>query len=350
MNYFLQEDIDKILDESWSSIKKLSQKTILITGASGFLGRYFVESIRYYNSKSVNPIYAICIDNNITSSILNNYEDDNIKWIYGDVSLVNIADIKVDYIIHAAGIASPEHYRAYPLETIDVAVNSTKHLLEKAKKDNAKMLFFSSSEIYGDPTPENIPTKESYRGNVSSMGPRACYDESKRLGETLCWIYNKYYNVHVNIVRPFNIYGPGMMPKDYRILPNFAKSIFKNESLKVYGSGNQTRSFCYISDAIVCFFKILIDSGTSDVYNVGNQNQEISMIDLANLVKINIEESINIEIIQYPEKYPDDEPNRRCPDNTKLYDMFGYKPETSLHDGLKKFFYWTKENYKDEHL
>jgi len=127
--------------------------------------------------------------------------------------------------------------------TIDAAVNSTRALLEKAREDNARMLYFSSSEIYGDQHPENVPTSEDYRGNVSCRGPRACYDESKRLGETLCWVYEKYFQVFVSVVRPFNIFGSGMMPKDYRVVPNFTSSLLSGKPLQVYGNGMQTRTF-----------------------------------------------------------------------------------------------------------
>jgi len=190
MKYYLDSDIDEIVSSLSSSLTKLSGKTILITGAAGFLGRYFVATLQRFNESAENPVSIIALDNYVTSAHVkrgdNRRVDENIEWIYGDAAIgANLPD-KFDYILHAAGIASPEHYRANPLETISVAVNVTKDLLEKAKNNQARMLFFSSSEIYGDPFPEFIPTNEEYRGNVSTRGPRACYDESKRMGETLC--------------------------------------------------------------------------------------------------------------------------------------------------------------------
>jgi UDP-glucuronate decarboxylase len=252
---------------------------------------------------------------------------------------------RFDYILHAAGIASPQHYRANPLLTIDVTINVTRALLEKAKNDNSRMVFFSSSEIYGDPSPENVPTREDYRGNVSSRGPRACYDESKRLGETLCWIYENYYNTHVSVVRPFNVYGPGMMPTDFRVLPNFAASISKGEKLSVYGSGKQTRTFCYVTDAITGFLQVLVDAKNPDVFNVGNPEPEINMLDLVALVAKIKGENLSLELQGYPDSYPADEPNRRCPDITKLTDLVGYAPQVDLPDGLKRFLDWAAENY-----
>ena len=355
MEMVLEEDIKEIFDTMESSIKKMRGKTVLVTGAAGFLGRYFMSLLTYSNRlNSEKPITIIALDNYITSSkpsgnnVLRN--DENVEWIVGDASIGSQLPNKFDYIIHTAGIASPEHYRANPLLTIDVTINVTKSLLERAKTDNSRMLFFSSSEIYGDPFPEFVPTSEDYRGNVSTRGPRACYDESKRLGETLCWIYQTYFNVHVCVARPFNVYGPGMMPKDYRVLPNFATQIAKKESLKIYGSGNQTRTFCYISDAIIGFMKILLDSKNPDVFNVGNPTPEVSMIELTEIIKKVIKDDFKVELIDYPTTYPADEPNRRCPDITRISENLGFKPKVNIEEGLARFFRWTKDNYTSEIL
>ena len=355
MEMVLEEDIKEIFETMESSIKKMRGKTVLITGAAGFLGRYFMSLLTYSNRlNSEKPITIIALDNYITSgkpsgnNVLRN--DENVEWIVGDASIGSQLPNKFDYIIHTAGIASPEHYRANPLLTIDVTINVTKSLLERAKTDNSRMLFFSSSEIYGDPFPEFVPTNEDYRGNVSTRGPRACYDESKRLGETLCWIYQTYFNVHVCVARPFNVYGPGMMPKDYRVLPNFATQIAKKESLKIYGSGNQTRTFCYISDAIIGFMKILLDSKNPDVFNVGNPTPEVSMIELTEIIKKVIKDDFKVELIDYPATYPADEPNRRCPDITRISENLGFKPKVNIEEGLARFFRWTKDNYTSEIL
>ena len=355
MEMVLEEDIKEIFETMEPSIKKMHGKTVLITGAAGFLGRYFMSLLTYSNRLNSDiPITIIALDNYITSgkpsgqNILRN--DVNVEWIVGDASIGSQLPNKFDYIIHTAGIASPEHYRANPLLTIDVTINVTKSLLERAKSDNSRMLFFSSSEIYGDPFPEFVPTKEDYRGNVSTRGPRACYDESKRLGETLCWIYQTYFDVHVCVARPFNVYGPGMMPKDYRVLPNFATQIAKKESLKIYGSGNQTRTFCYISDAIIGFMKILLDSKNPDVFNVGNPTPEVSMIELTQIIKKVIKDDFKVELIEYPATYPADEPNRRCPDITRISESLGFQPKVNIEEGLARFFRWTNDNYTSEIL
>jgi UDP-glucuronate decarboxylase len=331
---------------------KLEGKVVLITGATGFLGRYFIATLKKFNEYAETPVTIFAIDNQVTSAHVKQHGDSdrdlNIEWVIGDAGIGANLPSKFDYVIHAAGIASPEHYRANPIETINVAVNVTKDLLDRARENQARMLYFSSSEIYGDPFPEFIPTNEDYRGNVSTRGPRACYDESKRLGETLCWIYETYYNVHVSVARPFNIYGPGMMPKDYRVLPNFAASWVKGESLKVYGHGNQTRTFCYITDAIVAFMKILLDGEKPNVYNVGNPKPEISMLRLAQTIAENIDKSIDVEIVNYPSTYPQDEPNRRCPDISRIQRNLQYDPKIELLEGLARFFAWAKLNYLSE--
>ena len=349
MKYYLDTDIEEIYDRNRQLLESLSGKTVVITGAAGFLGRYFLGVFAKTNESLAEPIRLIGIDSYITS----NHPDldasiraiPNLEWIHGDAAIASQLPEKFDYILHAAGIASPQHYRANPLLTIDVTINVTRALLEKAKNDNSRMVFFSSSEIYGDPSPENVPTKEDYRGNVSSRGPRACYDESKRLGETLCWVYQTYYDTHVSVVRPFNVYGPGMMPTDYRVLPNFAASISRDEKLSVYGTGKQTRTFCYITDAITGFLQVLVEVEEPDVFNVGNPTPEINMLDLVTEISKVTSRDLMLELQDYPETYPADEPNRRCPDISRLEDLVGFTPKVKLQEGLTRFFDWTKANY-----
>lgn len=348
--HYRAEDIQEILDRVDSTLKKLSGKTVIVTGAGGFLGGYFIALFQYFNSlTNLSPIYVIALDNYVTSSPPGKNDprrkDENIEWIYGDAYLGSKLPNRVDFVFHLAGIASPEHYQANPLMTIDAAVNSTRALLEKSLKDKSRMLYFSSSEIYGDPHPEFVPTPESYRGNVACRGPRACYDESKRLGETLCWVYENYFDVFVSVVRPFNVFGPGMMPKDYRVVPNFVSSILSGQPLHVYGNGNQTRTFCYINDAIVAFLKILIEGTTPDIYNVGNPKSEISMLELATLVSELSHADVKTEVIDYPSKYPKDDPFRRCPDITKLTKDFAFQCEVELEEGINRFLIWAREAY-----
>jgi UDP-glucuronate decarboxylase len=349
MKYVVDSDIEEIFLTMKPSLEKLSGKTIVITGAAGFLGRYFLSVFSRANQSLEIPIKMIGIDNYITSNeeySESNYRNlPNLEWIYGDALIASQLPNKFDFILHAAGIASPQHYRANPLLTIDVTINVTRSLLERAKTDNSRMIFFTSSEIYGDPAPEFVPTSEDYRGNVSVRGPRACYDESKRLGETLCWIYQTYYDTKVFVVRPFNVYGPGMMPTDYRVLPNFAASIKEGNALNVYGDGLQTRTFCYVTDAIIGFLKVLLDAPAPDVFNIGNPKPEISMLDLVQEIGIVLGRKIELTNQDYPESYPADEPNRRCPNITKAQSIINFQPKVSLNEGLSRFFDWTSKNY-----
>ena len=291
------------------------------------------------------------MDNYITGSekrsFLGTLDSKYFDFIFQDVRIPMLIRDRVDYVIHAAGLASPYYYQKYPLETIESAVVGAKNLLEIARTKNAKgFLFFSSSEIYGDPDPKHVPTPETYAGHVSSVGPRACYDESKRLAETLCLTYHKLFNVPIKIVRPFNIYGPGMKINDYRVIPTFLYKSLTGQPLPVHGKGTQTRTFCYVSDAVVGFFKVLLSGKPGGIYNVGNDKPEITMYKLAKILTKTIKSSSKIEIIDYPKTYPGGEPQRRCPDLKKIASELGYSPKVSLEDGLTRSADWFQSEHK----
>ncbi len=343
MSFFLNKDINKIVKNTSNIINNFNNKRVLITGGGGFLGKYFIEVFKEYNKILSKPMQVIAYDKVFDKNLKNK---SNIKFIKKDVSKKFLYNQKIDIVIHAAGIASPFYYRKQPIETLDVAINGTRNCLEIAKKNKAKFIFFSSSEIYGDPDKKNIPTKESYRGNVNPMGPRACYDESKRLGETLCYVYNNYYNLHTNIIRPFNIYGPGMRQKDYRIFPNFISNILNNKNINIYGTGNQTRTYCYISDAMEGFIRVICFGKTGEAYNIGNSKPEVSVRDIYKILKKIHSKKIRANFIDHPKSYPDDEPQRRCPNINKAKKDIDYKTEISLEKGLELFLDWAKINYK----
>ena len=344
MKHTLKKDIEKILSDTADIVKHFSGKKILLTGGNGFLGKYFVEIFKNYNVFLKKPLKLLVIDNSFKKNELS--KDKNIKFVKADISKNIKINFQPNIIIHAAGIASPFYYRKKPMETLEVAIEGTKNCLKIAKRNNSKFIFFSSSEIYGDPDKNFVPTKETYRGNVSSMGPRACYDESKRLGETLCYIYNNYFNLHTNIIRPFNVYGPGMGQKDYRIFPNFISNIINNKSLKIYGNGNQTRTYCYITDAMEGFLRVVSLGKSGEAYNIGNDKPEVSVKDIYKLLQNITEKKIACEIVNHPKSYPDDEPQRRCPDISKARKHINYKPKIKLENGLKAFLNWASLNYK----
>ena len=347
-NYFLSSDIKEIIEKSKDITSQFSGKTMLISGGAGFIGRYFVEVFRLLNDKILEkPCKLIVIDNFITADTNNKFSSNgsDFNFITHDIIEPLEIDEPLHFIAHAAGIASPHYYRAHPLETLDVGVTGTRNMFELANKHNARFLFFSSSEIYGDPDPSLIPIEEGYRGNVSSQGPRSCYDESKRVGETLCYIFHKMFGNKTNIVRPFNVFGPGMKENDFRVLSNFGNRIKAKKPLKIYGSGKQTRTYCYIVDAMNGFLRTLVKGIPGETYNIGNPEPEISVFELAEKVKKIMGNNVVYNVIGYPDDYPGDEPKRRCPDIRKARIQLDYIPQVDLNDGLKRFFNWTQSNY-----
>src|SRR3989344_1186777 len=201
--------------------------------------------------------------------------------------------------------------------------------------------------IVGDPSPENIPTPETYRGNVSFTGPRACYDESKRLGETLCMAFWQQYGLPVKIARPFNFYGPGLRLDDKRVLPDFVNNVLHNKPIVIHSDGKATRTFCYISDAIAGLFKILLSDFNGEAFNVGNDTQgEISMLDLAKMVQDISGKNVGIlHKASLDKNYVTDNPQRRAPDLSKIRRMLNYQPSIDLKTGLQKSIAWYKDNY-----
>jgi len=345
----VQQDLESIVEGIGSDIYQLSGRTLLLTGGSGFLGSHFVALTQYLNqTRFKKPCSVISIDNfalgRKTKNLITEITDPNIEFVDHNACLPYKTDKQVDYIIHALGFASPQFYKQHPIETIDGTIFGIKNALELTREKKPRsLLFFSSSEIYGDADHNFVPTKETYKGNVSSIGPRSCYDESKRLGEALCMAYHSQHQVPVKIVRPFNVYGPGMDVKDGRVIPRFVSQVIKDEPLTVYDKGSQTRTFCYITDAITGFYKVLLSNENGEVFNVGNDNDEVNMKVLAD----SIVESLGrgkVSIVPYPTNYPQDEPSRRCPDLTKIKTRLGYEPRVDVKEGVKRTYEWLKDH------
>ena len=308
---------------------EFKDKTVLLIGSNGFLGRWFYDFFKSTNCQ------LICLDNDIapndTSTLYIN------KDICKDISSILPRNrYNIDYIINCAGIASPEKYLQLPVETLDVSYIGTRNVLELAKSHNAKsVLFFSSSEIYGTPDKDFIPTSETYVGKIPTNSNRSCYDVGKLVLETLVNVYVDKHNVNAKIARPFNLYGPYMGTKDNRVLSNFMNNYLSDTSLKIYGSGLQTRTYCYAGDGIAMMLKILLEGEKGETYNVGKSSPEINVIELANLFYESLGGKVNIEKINYPDDYPSDEPSRRCPNVEKIKSHFGIVSETSFAEGLK---------------
>ena len=342
----VREDIATIAQHLGDEALRFEGKTILLSGGSGFLGKYFVSLFCYLNDHVFKlPCKVISVDNYITGSHHSHFNTrgrTDVLQVWADVSQPLPVREDIHFIIHAAGLASPVYYKKYPLETIESAVSGVKNLLELARKnkDLEGFLFFSSSEIYGDPDPSSIPTPETYHGYVSSIGPRACYDESKRLGETITIIYNEQFGLPTTIVRPFNVFGPGMGYADRRVLPMYAYKALNSEVIPVHGDGHQTRTFCYITDAIEGFLRVILKGKPGHSYNIGNEENEISMRNLAALFVKLEGRGASYEMVPYPANYPAGEPQRRCPDITKARTDLLFIPKVHLEEGLRRFIDW----------
>ncbi len=307
------------------------------------MGSYFCDVIAYFNENFLEKsCKIIAVDNLISgkeSKISHLLEKPFFKFLKSDVSKPLEIEEKLDFIIHAASIASPTIFRQNPLETMDSNSLGTRNMLELAKKNKVEaFLFTSTSEVYGDPSPENIPTKETYRGNVSCTGPRACYDESKRLGETLCMIYFTKFNVPIRMSRSFNVYGPRLGLHDKRVLPDFMLNAWNNQNIVLLSDGSPTRSFCYITDSIKAHFKVLLSDANGEVFNIGNDLEEISILELARRIVETSGKNLEVKFKKSEDKhYLTDSPNRRCPDISKMRKFFpDWKPEVMLDEGLKR--------------
>ncbi|MCH8196001.1 MAG: NAD-dependent epimerase/dehydratase family protein [Chloroflexi bacterium] len=343
------EDLESICRRVGGPLDQLAGRTVLVTGAAGFLGGYIVNAMLHANdTRFSEPCRVVCLDNLQTGTEprLAAWEGrDDVVLLRQSATEPIELDEHVDYVVHAASIASPPTYRRYPLETIDVNVGGTRNLLELARRhEAANFLHLSSSEVYGDPDPEYIPTPETYWGNVSFTGPRACYDESKRLSETLCTIYHDRFGVPVTVVRPFNVYGPTIRLDDGRIIPDLVSRAVAGQPLVLYSDGTATRSFCYVADFVTAVLLLLVrpDSG-GEAFNVGN-DEEVSIYQVAQLMQEVSGGSGGIEFQQSKESnYTSDNPQRRCPDLAKIKATVPWRPEVSLREGLTRTVRWHHE-------
>ncbi len=350
-NFDTFSDSKHIADSLGDQAKNFDQSSILLTGSAGFLGYQFLHFF-YYLEKNLGFRFkcVTAVDNYVRGV------PDWLKKVKSNFSALELVQDDVlkftplreyDYVIHAASIASPTFYRKYPLETIRVNVNGTDRLLDFLKQQTNKpksFLFFSSSEIYGDPAPSCIPTPETYLGNVSCYGPRACYDESKRVGETVCYNYFQQYDLPIKIVRPFNNYGPGLSIHDRRVIPDMFKSLILQNTITLLSDGKATRTFCYVADAVAGYLKALLSPYHGEIFNIGSDSPEVSIYDLAQLIKKiigNDNTRINLET-SADKHYLTDNPNRRCPDLSKARRLLAYDPSITLEQGLELTFSYYK--------
>ena len=300
-------------------------KSLLITGVAGFLGSHLCDLFLKKKFK------VFGIDNLITGDLINvkhNINNKNFKFINHDVCNEIFLNEKIDYILHFASPASPQDYLNYPIETLRIGSKGTENILSFAKKNNATILLASTSEIYGDP--EKHPQSELYFGNVNPIGPRGVYDEAKRYLEAMSMAYFRKFNLNIKIARIFNTYGPRMRKNDGRAIPNFINQSINRKKYTLYGDGNQTRSFCYVSDTTDAIFKLLFSNYNNPV-NIGNPD-EYTLNQLLKL--INQINNYTNEIIF--KKLPENDPKRRKPDISLAKKILNWEPKISLRDGLIK--------------
>ncbi len=298
---------------------------ILITGGAGFIGSHLCKKFIERGDS------VICVDNFITGSEDNIGElEDNSRFelINHDISLPLYVNNDIDWVMHFASLASPLHYLRYPIKTLKSGLLGTHNCLGIARVKSARFFLASTSEVYGDP--DVHPQIEEYRGNVNTIGPRSCYDESKRAAEAITYAYWRQHNLDVRVARFFNTYGPNMHPDDGRVVSNFIVQALRNKDLTVYGDGSQTRSFCYIDDLISGILGMM-DVNYKQPLNLGNPS-EFSIMELAKKVIDLVHSSSKIKLFPLPE----DDPRKRQPDISKVKSLFGWCPGVSLEEGLSK--------------
>lgn len=296
---------------------------ILVTGGAGFLGSHLVDVLM----KGGNDV--ICLDNFYTGSKQNVHQwngQSNFELIRHDIT--EPISLEVDQIYHLACPASPVHYQYNPIKTVKTSFLGTMNMLGLAKRVKARFFLASTSEVYGDP--DVHPQREDYWGNVNPNGIRSCYDEGKRIAETLTCDYHRQHHVDVRIVRIFNTYGPRMLENDGRVVSNFISQALRGNALTVYGDGSQTRSFCYVSDLVDGFVRLMANESCVDPVNLGNP-EEYTILQLASEIKDMIDPSLAITF----KPLPSDDPRRRCPDIGKAKSLLQWSPSVGLERGLK---------------
>lgn len=340
MNSIIKDDITHIVNsiESWG---KFRDKCVLITGANGFIPAYMVETIVFLNENTNLNIKLIALVRN-KSKALKRFPhlefDNNVQFLVQDVcNEINISE-KVDYIIHAASQASPKFYGTDPIGTLSANSIGTFNVLRFAEqqKDNLKsMLYFSSAEVYGDTSNFRENIKENNFGSLDCMSLRACYAESKRIGETMCnsWFHQK--GMPTKIIRIFHTYGPGMDLEDGRVFADFVKNVVQGKDIEIKSDGMAVRAFCYLADTVAAAFKVLLDAPAGEVFNVGNEDCQTDMNNLANiLATLSVNQKLTIKrCSDVGANYLQSNNNKIVPDTSKLKTL-GWNPKYSLNDGF----------------
>jgi len=333
----VKEDVENIGNAIKKDGLSFEDQNVLVTGGAGFLGSWICDVLIRQNAK------VTCLDNLVSglkTNLAHLMTEENFRFIEHDISKPITLDNSFDFVMHLASRASPFEFEKHPIQILKANTLGIWIALGIAKKYNARFLYTSTSEIYGNPDPRFIPTSETYNGNVNPIGPRSCYDEAKRAGEAFVKAYNLQHKMDTRMVRIFNTYGPRMRADDIygRVVPRFIDQALKGEEITIFGDGLQTRSFTYITDQVGGILKLALSSeAKGEVVNIGS-NKETSVLDLAKMVKKITGSTSKIGF--YP--LPEDDPERRCPNIDKAMRILNWAPKVELEDGLKRFTYYNK--------
>ena len=341
MSLIIKEDISFIIN-NFNSWEKLRGKTILISGANGFLPAYMVEVLFALNN--LNPSYKIkvvcLVRNQVKAKERFKHLLDNplMEIIEHDVCFEFKYTSKIDFIVHAASQASPKFYKTDPVGTLNANVFGTSNLIKLAQEHKVEsFLYFSSGEVYGEVEESKIPIKEDTFGYLNPAIVRSCYAESKRMGENICVSYFSQHNVKAKIVRPFHTYGPGMSLDDGRVFADFVSNIVHKQNITLNSDGSAKRAFCYLTDATIAFFTVLLNGQDGEVYNVGNPGQEYSILELANIL-VDLYMEFNLKVILNKELNPNylkSSITRNSPNIDKLKKL-NWQPKTSVSEGFSR--------------
>jgi UDP-glucuronate decarboxylase len=331
-----EKEIEEIIRNLGDISKSFGDKNVLVTGGAGFLGSWICEVLVELGAK------VICLDNlasGLKSNISHLMDRDNFKFVQHDITKPIFFDEQIDIVMHLASRASPFEFEKYPIQILKANTLGIWVALGIAKKHEAKFLYTSTSEIYGDA--KEIPTTEEYRGNVNPIGPRSCYDEAKRCGESYVMAYKLQHDLDTRIARIFNTYGPRMRAEGVygRVIPRFIKQALSNKPTTIFGDGSQTRSFCYVTDQVEGLVKLaFLDEVKGEVVNIGS-DKEMTILELARLIKGLTKSKSEIVF----DKLPKDDPPRREPDITKAKRILNWEPKVGLEEGLGRMIGWFEE-------
>ena len=332
----MNKEIEEIINNIGEVSKSVEDKNILVTGGAGFLGSWLCEALVEQGAR------VTCLDNLVSglkSNISPLIDNDNFKFIQHDITQPIFFDAPLDIVMHLASRASPFEFEKFPIQILKANTLGIWVALGIAKKHNARFLYTSTSEVYGKA--EEIPTSEEYRGNVDPIGPRSCYDEAKRCGESYVIAYQMQHGLDTRIARIFNTYGPRMRAEGVygRVILRFIEQALSNKPITIFGDGTQTRSFCYVTDQVECLLKLAFSEGAKgEVVNIGS-DIEMTILELAKLIRELTKSNSEIVFGELPE----DDPPRRKPDITKAKKILNWEPKVELEEGLLKMVEWFEE-------